>query len=364
MAKLELGGPADHAEWVELIGSSYEQRSAKEAQFGQAMEVDGPWSDVQDHKHLPLKVGYHQRDMAAIAWITGQSDKPPTGSPDFKPIEQDELGFGPGFGNGPAFAGEAGRGAYEHKLHFEGPDSDYAYNYGYNGGGVYGRVKQGKFGTEWVSTVESSYHLAGKSSIYELHSLSILVAANQELYVDEKTEAWSPAVSSYSQGVGSPWANAWSTAVENEYAACKATFKGDSVTLYGLDKKDKGVTNANGLGDILGPQSYKQHPVEHPFADGVKTEFEKTYILDEWAQGGISYLRCMDLQAMVSALAGAVREFNDRVITLEKMHAINGEPGGQIRHTSNGLYDVGGSPIEDPEGIAGEPIYEAGGSTA
>ena len=366
MAKLELGGPSDHKDWVELMGDSYESRDFKAGppfNFGHAMEVDGPWANVQDHKNLPLKIGYHDRSMQQLAWIHGQSDKPPTASIDHQTVDKDLLGFGPGFGNGPAFAGEAGRGAYEHKLHFEGADSGYAYDYGYKGSGVYGREKQGKFTNEWVSTVESSYHLAGKSSIYELHSLSILVAANQELYVNEATEAWSPAVSSYIGGVGSPWANAWSTAVDEEYAACKATFKGDAITFYGLDKKDKGVTNANGLGDILGPQSYKQHPVEHLFADGVKTDFEKTFILDGWAQGGISYLRCMDLQAMISALAGAVREMNDRLILLEKMHAVNGEPPGEIRHTSNGLYLAGGNNfVEDPAGIAGEPLYEAEGS--
>lgn len=324
MAKLELGGPADHAEWVELMGSSYEMRDKKADQFGHSMEVDGPVSDVQDHKYLPLKIGYHQRDMADIAWLHGQDDsKGLNSSPDHQSIPKGNLGFGPGFGNGPAFATSRGAGAGAHTLLFEGPDSDYAHDYGYKGDGVFGRVKQGKYGNEWVSTVESMYHLAGKSTTYESHSLSILVAANKELYVDEKTEAWQPAVDFYVGGQGSAWANAWSTAVVNNYAACKATFKGDAVTFYGLDKVDKGVVEAGGLGAILGPQSYKTHSVADLFADGVKTGFEKGFIADGWAEGEVSSLQCMDLQAMISGLAGAIKELNDRLIYLERMHCVD-----------------------------------------
>lgn len=303
MARIELGNEYG-SENIEIFGNTVDHPKFKPG--------PGNGGQVQDYKPIPLKIGQKYKDDPKRWTINLPGDDYPEQKANYQPAhgvnEPATLGNGPGFGTGPAPAPKHGQN-----------QDPYAYDYGYKGPGPITNLPPNYYDNPgWVSTVESMFHLAGKSTVYEANALSLLVGTDENLY--ETQSGWSPSTTAYSEGKGSPWANAVSTVVQDNGAGIQVTYKGNAQTHLGLDKSNIGGLSSQKISAHLGSQAVRNQTVEVLFADGEKISEEKSEILSEWE---ISSISSIDVPAVISAAFAAIKELNDRVIYLEKMHCVD-----------------------------------------
>ena len=326
MGRLELGNEYG-SENIELFGNTVDHKNFENA--------SGSGANVQDYKPIPLKIGQKYQGDPHRWTINLPPDFPEEAKENATPAHgenpQETIGIGPGFGHGVARAG-ATNGLNSGGGEFEDHPDPYTYDYGYKGPGPQQNIDVDYFGNTWVSTVESMYHLAGKSTVYESNTLSLLVGTDPQLYSGKGD--WQPVeddyanIDNYGGMPGSPWANAISLVCVETGAEMKVSYSGGATEHLGLEKSNIGGLDSKIIEEKFGGPAIRTQTVDILFADGEKTPEEKAEIL-EGGWGGVEEIKSVDIPALISATYGAIRELNQRLQYLEAMHCL---PPGGVAH--------------------------------